>query len=264
MFYKPYLILFGGNVNNEVANDVWTFNSESSPLQWVKLDITENIPPARVYHSAGVCSYGGANGMMVVFGGRKKDGAFLNDMWGLRRHRNGLWDWMKAPYKGTPKDRLQHTSLFCGQFFINIGGRSSSNGDNLPIEVYDTESSEWSSFTTFKRFRHSAFLFENYLYIQGGLEDDKHNNPAKVLNEINLLDLFQSNNTIYNKIKNYLNKIQNDSSSNKGGSFDKSGGDKGDVKNVQNITVSDKAVIAGKVDSHSDFSDLVRICSLEK
>ena len=61
-----------------------------------------------------------------------------------------------------------------------------------------------------------------------------------------------------------MNKIQNDSSSNKGGSFDKSGGDKGDVKNVQNITVSDKAVIAGKVDSHSDFSDLVRICSLEK
>ena len=266
VFYKPYLILFGGNLNNEVVNDVWTFNSESSLLQWVKLDITDNIPPARVYHSAGVCHYGGANGMMVIFGGRKKDGAFMNDMWGLRRHRNGQWDWMKAPFKGTPKDRVQHSSLFCGQFFINIGGRSTSTGDNLPIEVYDTESSEWTAFTTFKRFRHSAFLYENYLYIQGGLEDDKHNNPAKVLNEINLLDLFQSNTTIYNKIKTYLNKKSNDSSSVQSSSFDNRPGvgETGDGKQQKDITVSDKAVIAGKVDNHSDFSDLVRICSLEK
>lgn len=43
VFYKPYLILFGGNLNNEVVNDVWTFNSESSPLQWVKLDIKDVI-----------------------------------------------------------------------------------------------------------------------------------------------------------------------------------------------------------------------------
>ena len=48
---------------------------------------------------------------------------------------------MKAPYRGTHKIeyRIQHTSLFCGNFFINIGGRSQTLGDNLPIEVYDTE-----------------------------------------------------------------------------------------------------------------------------
>ena len=27
VFYKPFLILFGGNLNNEAINDVWTFNS---------------------------------------------------------------------------------------------------------------------------------------------------------------------------------------------------------------------------------------------
>jgi protein phosphatase len=37
--------------------------------------------------------------MIVIFGGRAGDTAALNDTWGLRRHRNGLWDWVRAPYK---------------------------------------------------------------------------------------------------------------------------------------------------------------------
>ena len=41
VYYKPYLILFGGNLNNEPVNDVWTLNSETKPLQWVKLDIKD-------------------------------------------------------------------------------------------------------------------------------------------------------------------------------------------------------------------------------
>jgi protein phosphatase len=38
--------------------------------------------------------------MVVVFGGRSNDSNALNDTWGLRRHRDGRWDWVKAPYKG--------------------------------------------------------------------------------------------------------------------------------------------------------------------
>ena len=204
VYYKPFFILFGGNLNNEVANDVWIFNSEQQPLQWTKLEIKGELPQPRIYHSAAICTYGGANGMMVVFGGRKKNGQNLNDMWGLRKHRNGVWDWMKAPYKGTPQDRIQHTSLFCGNFFINIGGRSQTLGDNLPIEVYDTENSEWFKFCSFRRFRHSSFIFENYLYIHGGLEDDKHNNPANILNEIDLFELFASNQNLISKLNIYL------------------------------------------------------------
>ena len=89
VYYKPFFILFGGNLNNEVANDVWIFNSEQQPLHWTKLDIKGDLPQPRIYHSAVVCTYGGANGMMVVFGGRRKNGQNLNDMWGLRKHRNG-------------------------------------------------------------------------------------------------------------------------------------------------------------------------------
>ena len=275
VYYKPFFILFGGNLNNEVANDVWIFNSEQQPLHWTKLDIKGELPQPRIYHSAVVCTYGGANGMMVVFGGRRKNGQNLNDMWGLRKHRNGVWDWMKAPYKGTPQDRIQHTSLFCGNFFINIGGRSQTLGDNLPIEVYDTENSEWSKFCSFRRFRHSSFIFDNYLYIHGGLEDDKHNNPANVLNEIDLFELFAQNQNLTSKLKVYFEKKNEHSTKNSTNNDDKTSfsssnayqsSDNGPFtgSNNKDIKIADKFVIGGKVVQNADFSDLVRYCSMEK
>ena len=37
--------------------------------------------------------------MVVAFGGRSNDSQALTDTWGLRRHRDGRWDWVRAPYK---------------------------------------------------------------------------------------------------------------------------------------------------------------------
>ena len=274
VYYKPYFILFGGNLNNEVANDVWLFSLEQQPLQWTKLDIKSEMPCPRIYHSAVVCTHGSANGMMVIFGGRKKSGQNLNDMWGLRKHRNGVWDWMKAPHHGVPQDRIQHTSLFCGTLFINVGGRGNTLGDNLPIEVYDTENSEWSKFGNFRRFRHAAFIFENYLYIHGGLEDDKHNNPANVLNEIDLFELFESNQNLTKRLNSYFDSkkeqqnIKNSSNSeNKSiNSNQNSNSNYNDPINsdLKDIKISDHFVIGGKVQPNADFSDLVRICSIER
>lgn len=33
--------------------------------------------------------------MMIVFGGRENTGTPSNEVWGLRRHRDGRWDWTK-------------------------------------------------------------------------------------------------------------------------------------------------------------------------
>ena len=38
-------------------------------------------------------------GMIVIFGGRGGDQSALNDTYGLRRHRDGRWDWVRAPSK---------------------------------------------------------------------------------------------------------------------------------------------------------------------
>lgn len=32
--------------------------------------------------------------MILMFGGRNKGGNALDDLWGLRRHNNGEWDWI--------------------------------------------------------------------------------------------------------------------------------------------------------------------------
>lgn len=93
------MLVFGGNTGSEAVNDVWCLNVEVAPFSWSKLETTGKIPLVRVYHSAALCSTGSAQGMMVTFGGRTQDGSSLSDTWGLRRHRNGKWDWVEAPYK---------------------------------------------------------------------------------------------------------------------------------------------------------------------
>jgi protein phosphatase len=86
--------------------------------------------------------------MMVCFGGRTSDQSSLADTWGLRRHRDGRWDWVKAPYKAgeTPTPRYQHSTLFLGPLMMVIGGRTNQVGEDVALEVYDTESSEWYKF----------------------------------------------------------------------------------------------------------------------
>lgn len=83
-------------------NDSWCLNIDKQPFFWSKLDCKGDIPAPRVYHSADVCQSGAASGMIVIFGGRRGDKTDQNqDSWGchgLRKHRDGKWDWVKAPY----------------------------------------------------------------------------------------------------------------------------------------------------------------------
>lgn len=148
IFSKPYLLVFGGNTGQEPVNDVWCLSVERAPFSWNKLDCGKDQPPPRVYHSSALCLTGSATGMMVSFGGRTSDQSSLADTWGLRRHRDGRWDWVKAPYKAetSPTPRYQHSTLFLGPLMIVMGGRTNTVGEDVPMEVYDTESSEWYKF----------------------------------------------------------------------------------------------------------------------
>ena len=80
---------------------MWCLSVEKAPFSWIKLDCGKESPPVRAYHSAALCQTGSATGMMVVFGGRTMDSSSVADTWGLRRHRDGRWDWVKAPYKSS-------------------------------------------------------------------------------------------------------------------------------------------------------------------
>lgn len=107
-YMKPYFVLLGGNLNPELSNDVWIIDINAIQLAWIKLDFQNDIGPSpRLYHTCGFAK-GNAEGMMIVFGGRDSKENPLNDIWGLRRHRDGKWDWVLAPITKGEKFRPRY------------------------------------------------------------------------------------------------------------------------------------------------------------
>lgn len=169
-YYKPYLLIIGGNVSNVISNEVWICSlanfTSNKVISWSLLDCGKTLPSPRMYHATALCKYGGANNMIILFGGRGEKNAALNDCWGLRRHRNGTWDWVCAPYtrEYIPHKRFQHTVNFFYNFLIVLGGRNDKEHNLFPIEIYDTENSEWTSVSVFNKFRHAAWLGDSSLF----------------------------------------------------------------------------------------------------
>lgn len=135
VFNKPLLIVCGGNNGAQTVNDIWILDVEHSPFQWSEVAVQgHKAPVPRVYHSAEVCREGPAAGMMVIFGGRTQDNRSLKDIWGLRQHRDGRWDWVEAPIKrgGSPEARFQHSCIFYQSKLMIIGGRGMDVNKALP------------------------------------------------------------------------------------------------------------------------------------
>ena len=204
-YYKPYLLIIGGNVGNVISNEVWITNLEkyktSKDISWDILDCGKNLPSPRMYHATALCKYGGANNMIILFGGRNDKSMALNDCWGLRRHRNGSWDWVCAPYVKDyiPHKRFQHTINFYYNFLIVLGGRNDKEHNCFPIEIYDTEHSDWTCVSVFNKFRHTAWLSEKSLFTHGGFELSNTTVAKNDLIKIDLHKMFMSNDVL--KIK---------------------------------------------------------------
>lgn len=195
VYSKPYIIVFGGHIGNEPSNDVFTLLVDKGSGRWMKVDTKSVAPPPRVYHTASLCTHGSASGMMVIFGGRGTTQSALGDAWGLRRHRDGRWDWVKAPSKkeGTkPTPRYQHTSFFINSLMVVVGGRRGEAGKGEEcVEIYDTQSSDWWKFGELGKFRHSSWICDGNLYVFGGFGQKSPNVPTDELIKINLTKLFQ-------------------------------------------------------------------------
>lgn len=193
-FAKPNLIVFGGSNGSETMNDTWCLNLQNNLFQWVKLDIQGIIPSPRVYHSADLCQFGGANGMIIVFGGRNIKNQTLNEVWGLRRHRDGKWDWTRPPEKSDQHvqlDRYQHRSLFYGSLMFNIGGKINDSICNNFISVYDYEHNKWYTATGPECFRHVCWIYRDKIFVHGGL-DNKNKILAKgAIQQYSMADVFK-------------------------------------------------------------------------
>jgi len=54
---------------------------------------------------------------------------------------------------------------------IVIGGRNKQVEEEVPLEVYDTETSEWFKFNSVQRFRQACWASGNNVFIYGGFEN---------------------------------------------------------------------------------------------
>eukprot|EP00826_Nyctotherus_ovalis_P053268 TRINITY_DN6896_c0_g1_i26.p1 TRINITY_DN6896_c0_g1~~TRINITY_DN6896_c0_g1_i26.p1 ORF type:complete len:746 (-),score=105.30 TRINITY_DN6896_c0_g1_i26:17-2254(-) len=191
---KPYLYLFGGNTGTVPANDLWCVNVEE-PFTWAKVQCSSECPPVRVYHSAAECLSGSAARMLMIFGGRTVDQSTLNDTWGLRRNSDGTCDWVKAPYRPDrvkPLGRFQHSSVFIDNYMAIIGGRANSTESIVLFNVYDTETAEWFSFNSIKRFRHASWLVDGVIYVFGGFQQGLRDVPTDTILHLDYASLIKN------------------------------------------------------------------------
>lgn len=198
VFFKPFILVIGGNIGNEPSNEVWSLSIDKSPFSWRKLEFKDTEPVPRVYQSAVIWKSPEQVDMVLMFGGRNNKNIAMNDLWGLRRHKSGVWDWVKAPVKPekyAPMERYQHSMICVQSMIILIGGRNNSNSEknDIPLDIYNLETSEWFAFPGVNRFRHVNWIYNTYIYTHGGFENTKPNLPTGLLNIFDLHELVSKN-----------------------------------------------------------------------
>ena len=71
-----------------------------------------------------------------------------------------------------------------------LGGRTNTVGENVQLEVYETESSEWRKFNSLQRFRHTVWAIDSTIFMHGGFENEQPNIPTNTIMKLDLLELF--------------------------------------------------------------------------
>ena len=82
--------------------------------------------------------------------------------------------------------------MFVGTLLLTIGGRSNQVGESMPLDIYDTDSSDWYKLPSIDRFRHISFMVDHNIYIHGGFDQEAPNIPTSTILRIDLNKFFHS------------------------------------------------------------------------
>ena len=205
-YLNPYFVLFGGNFNPKLSNDIWIINVNNikDDYQWIKINFlneSNNIPVERLYHSSDVCTYGKYKNKLIIFGGRDSANNPLNDIWALDLKDDCNGEWIKL-FPNTKNDddknlitpRINHTMLFYDNLLIILGGKTSTLNP-VPIEVFDTESGDCFRFKKLIMNRHTSFLYNKDIYFFGGFNLKSHV-PLGDLYKISMNKIFANSSLI--------------------------------------------------------------------
>ena len=223
-YIKPFFVLFGGNFNPSLSNDVWIININEKIGEWKKINIKNDVGPSpRLYHTSLKCNYGKNNGILFIFGGRDSNENPLNDIWSLSLNDEGNWFWKKGIMKNNDEiiPRYNHSMVFYNELMIIIGGRGHhSNNIPLPTEIYNTETGEHFKFAGIPMNRQASFIYQTNIFLYGGFNSKTPSQSIGNLSRISLEKIFAKS-PLFEKLnlnkdneKNKINKINNKKSNN--------------------------------------------------
>ena len=105
-YINPYFVLFGGNFNPNLSNEVWIVDINEKIGEWKKIQFINDVGPSpRLYHTSQICKFGKYNGILIIFGGRDSNENPLNDIWGLNLNKDGQWSWNRGIIKNNPREK---------------------------------------------------------------------------------------------------------------------------------------------------------------
>jgi hypothetical protein len=218
-YIKPYFVLFGGNFNPSLSNEVWIVNINEEIGKWQKINFKNEVAPCpRLYHTSLICNFGKFNGTLFIFGGRDSNENPLNDIWRLSFDEE-TWSWNRGIIKSNDEiiPRYNHSMIFYNELMIILGGRGHhSNNNPLPTEVYNTETSELFKFAGIPMNRHTSFIYQTFIYLYGGFNSKTPSQSIGNLSKISLEKIFNKS-PLITKLnlkkdlneKNKINKINN-------------------------------------------------------
>ena len=177
-----------------------------------------------------------------------------------------------------------------------IGGRTNNVGENVPLEIYDCESSDWVKLPPIQRFRHACWVVDNILYVHGGFEQESPNVPTDTVAKLDISKILQfpsapgtpplnalgstatlnggRNPLAASPTLNNARNQSNESMMQEGGSISLYPGPNGNkigqkpttagFSNPKNVRISDTVVIAVQHSANDDKNNLLRNIALDK
>lgn len=90
---------------------------------------------------------------------------------------------------------------------IVLGGRTNTVGENVYMEVYETENSEWKRFNSVQRFRHTIWAVDQTIYMHGGFENETPNIPTNSIMKLDLIAHVKGNAHLMGKLESAFAKL---------------------------------------------------------
>jgi hypothetical protein len=85
---------------------------------------------------------------------------------------------------------------------VVLGGRSNSAGDNVVMEIYETETSEWRKFSSVQRFRSSIWAPDpKTIFMHGGFENDAPNVPTNTVMKLDMMSHVKGHANLIQKLE---------------------------------------------------------------